>query len=89
MTPDFAINSPQAGWTCITLAAASEIERLGEVLRAAWDSQKAIRSKSDESVGTESAEPSKVDDLVNHLESDMDAGNLRYVSKHQSEESNG
>ncbi|MDR3618079.1 MAG: type I restriction enzyme HsdR N-terminal domain-containing protein [Paludisphaera borealis] len=56
MTPDFVTNSPQAGWTCITLAATSEIERLGDVLRAAWDSQRAIRSKGDENDETEAAE---------------------------------
>jgi hypothetical protein len=52
LLPSLALSTPQLGWTCITLNASGEIERLGEVLRAAWDSQKEIRSKA-----TEETEP--------------------------------
>jgi hypothetical protein len=44
LTPGLMLSTPQAGWTCITLNASGEIERLGDVLRAAWDSQKAVRT---------------------------------------------
>jgi hypothetical protein len=56
LTPGLMLSTPQAGWTCITLGASGEIERLGDVLRAAWDSQKAIRSRKPESPETESPE---------------------------------
>ncbi len=46
MAPGRALSSPHAGWTCITLNTSSEVEHLGEVLRAAWDSQKEVRSKT-------------------------------------------
>ncbi len=42
------LSTPQAGWTCITLAASGEIDRLGGVLCAAWDFQKAIHSRKPE-----------------------------------------
>ena len=48
LTPGLMLNTPQAGWTCITLTASGEIERLGDVLCAAWDSQKAIHSRKAE-----------------------------------------
>jgi len=46
MAPGLALSSPHAGWTCITLNASAEVEHLGEVLRAAWDSQKEVRSNT-------------------------------------------
>ena len=54
LTPGLMLNTPQAGWTCITLNASGEIDRLGDVLRAAWDFQKAIHSRKPEEQGVES-----------------------------------
>ena len=56
------LNTPQAGWTCITMTASGEIERLGDVLCAAWDSQKAIHSRKPEDTELEdsSAERNEV-----------------------------
>jgi hypothetical protein len=50
-----SLSTPQAGWTCITMSASGEIERLGDVVRAAWDSQREIRTKPLEE--TEPEEP--------------------------------
>ncbi len=55
MVSGFSLSTPQSGWTCITMSASGEIERLGDVVRAGWDSQKEIHTKSPEV--TESAEP--------------------------------
>ena len=55
MNPGLMLSTPQEGWTCITLNASGEIERLGEILCAAWDSQKAIRTRKPESSETETA----------------------------------
>jgi predicted type IV restriction endonuclease len=55
LTPGLMLNTPQAGWTCITLNASGEIDRLGDVLRAAWDFQKAIHSRKPEEQGVESS----------------------------------
>ncbi len=46
LAPDFPVSCPQLGWSCITLTETTELERLGDVLRAAWESQKAIRGGS-------------------------------------------
>ena len=54
MAPGLMLSTPQDGWTCITLNASGEIERLGDILRAAWDSQKAIRTRKPESSEVES-----------------------------------
>jgi hypothetical protein len=54
------LNTPQAGWTCITLPATGEIERLGDVLCAAWDSQKAVHSRRPEDTESESFETGDV-----------------------------
>ncbi len=48
MATEFALSSPKTGWTSIALSATDDLERLGDVLRAAWDSQKETRSKSPE-----------------------------------------
>jgi hypothetical protein len=53
LTPGLMLSIPQAGWTCITLAASGEIERLGDILCAAWDFQKAIHSRKQEDPGLE------------------------------------
>ncbi len=45
LSPALMPGTPQEGWTCITLNASGEIEQLGDVLRAAWDAQKAIRTR--------------------------------------------
>jgi hypothetical protein len=45
MASGLSLSSPQAGWTCISLTTSAEIERLGEVFRTAWDSQKEMRSR--------------------------------------------
>jgi hypothetical protein len=59
LAPGLMLNTPQAGWTCITLTASGEIERLGDVLCAAWDSQKAVHSRKPEDAEPEcsGAEP--------------------------------
>jgi hypothetical protein len=46
MAAPLQVTSPQAGWSCITLDSVGDVERLGEVLRAAWDTVKASRSKT-------------------------------------------
>ena len=55
LTPGLMLNTPQEGWTCITLNASGEIDRLGDILRAAWDSQKAIRTRKPEGPEAESS----------------------------------
>jgi hypothetical protein len=55
LTPGLMLNTPQAGWTCITLNASGEIDRLDDMLRAAWDFQKAIHSRKLEEQGAESS----------------------------------
>lgn len=46
MVPSDSASTPQSGWSCITLDAPGEIEKLGDVLRAAWDHVKTTRGKS-------------------------------------------
>jgi predicted type IV restriction endonuclease len=55
LTPGLMLKTPQAGWTCITLNASGEIERLGDVLRAAWDFQKAVHARKPDSAEPESS----------------------------------
>jgi hypothetical protein len=55
LTPELMLSTPQEGWTCIALNASGEVERLGDILRAAWDSQKTIRTRRPEA---SEAEPS-------------------------------
>ncbi len=62
MVSGYSLSTPHAGWTCITLSASGEIERLGDVVRAAWDSQKEIRTKSSEE--TQLEEPCAVDTIA-------------------------
>jgi len=54
MAPGLALSSPQAGWSCITLNSSGEVEHVGEVLRAAWDSQKEVHSKTPDEAERES-----------------------------------
>ncbi len=56
ITAGLMLSTPQAGWTCITMTASGEIERLGDVLCAAWDSQKAIHSRKPEDAESESSD---------------------------------
>jgi hypothetical protein len=56
LTSGLMLSTPQAGWTCITLTATGEIERLGDVIRAAWDSQKAIHSRKPEDSDSQASE---------------------------------
>jgi hypothetical protein len=55
LTPGLMLNMPQEGRTCITLNASGEVDQLGNVLRAAWDSQKAIRTRTPETFDVDSA----------------------------------
>ena len=73
LTPGLMLNTPQEGWTCITLNASGEIERLGDVLRAAWDSQKEIRTKKPESPEADSA-ALRLDDVPSDTETVIVAG---------------
>jgi hypothetical protein len=57
LTPELILSTPQEGWTCITLNASGEVERLGDILRAAWDSQKTIRTRRPENSEAESSSP--------------------------------
>ena len=57
LTPGLMLSTPQEGWTCITLNASGEIDRLGDILRAAWDSQKAIRTRRPETAEAELSDP--------------------------------
>lgn len=41
LLPGMEFSSPEQGWECVTLDATSEIEKLAEALRAAWDLQRA------------------------------------------------
>jgi hypothetical protein len=50
----FPLTSSQSGWVCITLNALGDIEQLGEILRSAWDYQRALRSGSPEALDPES-----------------------------------
>jgi hypothetical protein len=73
LTSGLMLSTPQEGWTCITLNASGEIERLGEILRAAWDSQKAIRTRKPETSEAESA-GSEGDSVPAETESAIVAG---------------
>lgn len=55
LTPGLMLSTPQEGWNCITLDASGEIDRLGDILRAAWDSQKAVRTRKPESAEVDSS----------------------------------
>jgi hypothetical protein len=57
LTPGLMLSTPQDGWTCITLNVSGEIDRLGDILRAAWDSQKAVRTRKPETAEVESSGP--------------------------------
>ena len=46
---EFPVTAPQAGWACVSLNTPKDIETLGELLRKAYDHQKAARTKSAES----------------------------------------
>lgn len=48
----FPVVTPQTGWTCVSINSHKDIETLGDLLRRAYDAQKALRTK----VG-ETAEP--------------------------------
>lgn len=48
ISPDAASSTPQAGWTCVTMGSVSELNQFGDVVKAAWDSQRALRSKGSE-----------------------------------------
>ena len=41
--------SPQAGWACVSLTTPKDVEGLGDLLRKAYDLQKASRTKAVES----------------------------------------
>jgi hypothetical protein len=76
LTPGLMLSTPQDGWTCITLNASGEIDRLGDILRAAWDSQKAIRAKKPETSEEES--PSlEGNGVPTELESAITPGEMR------------
>ncbi|MBI5546098.1 MAG: hypothetical protein HY901_19580 [Deltaproteobacteria bacterium] len=39
--PGMDVTTPEPGWACITLESPTEVEKLGEVLKVAWDQQRA------------------------------------------------
>src|SRR5262249_52764892 len=76
LTPGLMLSTPQEGWTCITLNGSGEVERLGDILRAAWDSQKVIRTRRPESAEAESSGP-EASSLPNELEQVINIGGPR------------
>ena len=42
----FPVTSPQAGWSCLTLDSTKDLDSLGDLLRTAYDRQKATRAKT-------------------------------------------
>jgi hypothetical protein len=57
LTPVLMLSTPRDGWTCVTLSVSGEIDRLGDRLRAAWNSQKAVRTRKPETAEVESSGP--------------------------------
>ena len=55
-----ALSTPQAGWTCATLSATAEIDRLGDLLCMAWDSQRAIHTKTAEGSDSDASEAEEI-----------------------------
>jgi hypothetical protein len=52
----FSVSSPQAGWSCLTLDSPKDLDSLEDLLRKAYDCQKATRAKStDTSENTDAA----------------------------------
>jgi predicted type IV restriction endonuclease len=48
LAPEAAATTPQLGWTCITMNSVTDLESFGDVLRTAWDAQRALRVKGGE-----------------------------------------
>jgi hypothetical protein len=45
LAPGASASTPQPGWTCVTMAGPGELDQFGEVLKEAWDAQRALRNK--------------------------------------------
>lgn len=48
LTGEFPVSTPQQGWTQVSINTPKDLETLGDLLRKAYDSQKAMRLKSPE-----------------------------------------
>jgi hypothetical protein len=55
------LSTPQAGWTCIVMNSASDIERLDGVLRQAWDSERAAHAKAPTAAQPETTLPEETE----------------------------
>jgi predicted type IV restriction endonuclease len=53
LAPEIVASTPQLGWTCITMNSVTDLESFGDVLRAAWDAQRALRIKGGEQLAPE------------------------------------
>jgi hypothetical protein len=67
LAPGFTLSSPQAGWTCINLGSTSDIEGLGDVLRASWDSERESHFRGADD-GVEDSEESRSGNDANRAE---------------------
>lgn len=65
LAPDFSVIVPQLGWSCVPLGSYSDLEQLGDLLRAAWESQRSSRPVTAGAAGDETAtSPHLMDDGV-------------------------
>ncbi len=46
LAPSFQVIIPQLGWSCVILGQHSDLEALGDLLKATWDQQRSLRPSS-------------------------------------------
>ncbi len=51
------VSSPQVGWSCIVLDSTKDVESLGDLLRVAYDTQKAARHRGGETMTKDDGSP--------------------------------
>ena len=57
LASQFPMMTPQQGWTCLSLDSPKDLDSVGDLLRKAYDQQRANRVKGSD--GAETVDPSK------------------------------